>query len=113
MNNIQLKVKLVAVRAEYVGKDAKIVVSGVAKFQFDDQGKMKARSIPYKAYGQTALALQNAVKDSVHAVSGQLNVFPPNDQNPNHSMLLTINKALPVVVTKAPVNPQPILEHNV
>ncbi len=49
MNNIQLKVKLVAVKAEYVGKDAKIVVSGVAKFQFDDQGKMKTRSIPYKA----------------------------------------------------------------
>ncbi len=100
MNNIQLKVKLVSVNTEYVGQEAKITVSGQAKFQFYDKGKTQTRTIPYRSYGQSALFLQEAGANSVHVVSGSLNVYPPNDHNPNHSMLLTVNNALPVVVTK-------------
>ncbi len=105
MNNIQLKVKLVSVNTEYVGQEAKITVSGQAKFQFYDKGKTQTRTIPYRSYGQSALFLQEAGANSVHVVSGSLNVYPPNDHNPSHSMLLTVNNALPVVVTKT--QPQP------
>ena len=105
MNNIQLKVKLVSVNTEYVGQDAKIVVSGIAKFQFYDKGNTNTRTISYRSYGQSALFLQNAGNDSVHVISGYLNVYPPNEHNSSHSMLLTINNALPVVVTKT--QPQP------
>ena len=105
MNNIQLKVKLVSVNTEYVGQEAKITVSGQAKFQFYDKGKTQTRTIPYRSYGQAALFLQEAGANSVHVVSGSLNVYPPNDHNPSHSMLLTVNNALPVVVTKT--QPQP------
>ncbi len=110
MNTIQLKVKLVSLNTEYVGTESKIVVSGMAKYQFCEQGKMKTRSMAYRAFGPGALVLQSAGKDSVHAITGQLNVYPPNDQNPNHSMLLTISKALPVAITKTPVKPQPVAQ---
>ncbi len=105
MNNIQLKVKLVSVNTEYVGQEAKITVSGQAKFQFYDKSKTQTRTIPYRSYGQSALFLQEAGANSVHVVLGSLNVYPPNDHNPSHSMLLTVNNALPVVVTKT--QPQP------
>ncbi len=105
MNNIQLKVKLVSVNTEYVGQDAKIVVSGKAKFQFYDKGNTQTRFIAYRSYGQSALFLQNAGIDSVHVVSGYLNVYPPNEHNASHSMLLTVNNALPVVVTKTQPSP--------
>ncbi|EAZ88877.1 hypothetical protein [Crocosphaera chwakensis] len=108
MNNIQLKVKLDSLNTEYVGQEAKIVVSGKAKFQFYDKGNTQTRLIAYRSYGQTALALKEAGANSVHAVSGSLNVYPPNEQNPSHFMLLTISNALPVLVTKTPVEqPQP------
>lgn len=114
MNNIQLKVKLFSVNTEYVGQDAKIVVSGKAKFQFYDKGNTQTRFIAYRSYGQSALFLQNAGVDSVHVVSGYLNVYPPNEHNPSHSMLLTVNNALPVVVTKTQPSPtaqtQPIAQ---
>ncbi len=51
MNNIQLKVKLVSVNTEYVGQEAKITVSGQAKFQFYDKGKTQTRTIPYIEIG--------------------------------------------------------------
>ena len=106
MNNVQLKVKLDSVNAEYVGKEAKIVVSGVAKFQFYRNGQMNVRSVPYQAYGQTALTLQSAGENSIHVISGVLNVYPPSDKNPSHSLLLTINKTLPIGMAQAPVKPQ-------
>ncbi|MEL4895128.1 hypothetical protein [Crocosphaera sp. Alani8] len=116
MNNIQLKVKLISVSTEYIGQEAKIVVSGQAKFQFYEKGKTQTRTIPYRSFGQSALFLQEAGANSVHVVSGSLNVYPPNEHNPSHSMLLTVNNALPVVTTAQPspvrqpsptVQPQP------
>lgn len=102
MNNIQLKVKLTSVNTEYVGQDAKICTSGHAKYQFYSNGKMNTRSMAYRTYGKSALALKEAGVNSVHVISGSLNIYPPNDQNPNHAMLLTIKQSVPVAVTKAP-----------
>ena len=109
MNNIQLKVKLVSINTKFDGQSAK--VSGQAKFQYYNNGKVNTDTIGYQAFGKSALALVEAGVNSVHVVIGQLNVFPPSEQNPNHSMLLTLSQCLPVAVTKAPVakpaNPQP------
>jgi hypothetical protein len=101
MNNIQLKIKLIDLKAEFVGKDGKILVSGNCKFQFYDKGQNNVQSMGYRAFGQTALILQEAGKDSVHVISGSLNIEPPNEKNPNHSMSINISKALPVTVTKS------------
>lgn len=108
MNNIQLKIKLLSVNSEFIGQDAKIVVSGQAKYQFYNNGKMNTRTMAYRAFGKSALALSEAGENSVHVISGQLNIDPPNDQTPNHAMLLTISQSVQVAATQAPVPPQPV-----
>ncbi|MEM8777580.1 MAG: hypothetical protein AAGF26_01650, partial [Cyanobacteria bacterium P01_G01_bin.49] len=100
MNNIQLKIKLVSVNTDLVGENSKIVVSGTAKYQFGGNNKTNTRQLAYRAFGRSALALQEAKQNSVHIISGSLNVYPPNDQNPNHTLLLTINQSFPVSVAQ-------------
>ncbi|MEM8780261.1 MAG: hypothetical protein AAGF26_15600 [Cyanobacteria bacterium P01_G01_bin.49] len=110
MNNIQLKIKLVSVNTEYVGQDTKIVVSGKAKFRFYGSGQFETREISYKTYGKTALALQDAGNGSVYVVSGSVNIYKPNDTNPNYTMVLTINQACPVSFNQP--EPQSVAQTN-
>ncbi|WP_226592492.1 hypothetical protein [Microseira wollei] len=76
--------------------DGTLMVSGEAAFKYYDRGGFPVRPIGFQSYGEAAVALNNSGVGAIHVVSGRLNIFKPNDANPNHRMLLTVERTIVV-----------------
>lgn len=95
MNNAQLRVRLDSLQASHT-QDGTLNVSGQCSFKYYDRSGYKVRPLRFQAYGEAAVALNNGGVGAVHVVSGRLNIFKPNDTNPNHQMLLTVERTVVV-----------------
>lgn len=95
MNNTQLRVRLNSLQASHT-QDGTLNVSGECSFKYYDRSGYKVRPLRFQAYGEAAVALNHAGVGSIHVVSGRLNIFKPNDTNPNHQMLLTVERTVVV-----------------
>jgi hypothetical protein len=108
MNNAQLRVRIDSLQASHT-TDGTLMVSGEASFKYYDRGGFQVRPIPFQSYGEAAVALNNSGVGAIHVVSGRLNIFKPNDANPNHRMLLTVERTIVVggqdASPSTPVNP--------
>ena len=99
MNNIQLKVLIKSVQISHVGQDSKLMVTGNCKFQHYDHSspnKKKTCSLKYKAFGYAARTLEKIKVNTTCIISGSLDIYSPNDDNPNHQAILNISTVLPV-----------------
>jgi hypothetical protein len=101
MNVIQLKIKLASINLERTADD-RVSATGTCQFQFSDRGSLQVRSLPYHAWGQAALTMQEAGIGSIHAISGQFHVFPPKEQQRNPVLLLSVTNALPLTLPQPP-----------
>ncbi|HAA29600.1 MAG TPA: hypothetical protein DCE56_20295 [Cyanobacteria bacterium UBA8553] len=104
MNNAQLRVRINSLQASHT-QDGTLNVSGECSFKYYDRSGYKVRPLRFQAYGEAAVALNNAAVGAIHVVSGRLNIFKPNDTNPNHQMLLTVERT---VVVGGQSNSEPI-----
>ncbi len=104
MNNIQLKIKLNTVNVRPTSNN-QIIASGECQFMFYDQKKINVRQLVYQAYGQTALTLNSSGVDSIHVISGRINIFKPTEDNPNSKMLLTVENTLCIATAKSATQP--------
>ena len=104
MNNIQLKIKLNTVNVRPTSNN-QIIASGECQFMFYDQKKIRVRQLVYQAYGQTALTLNSSGVDSIHVISGRINIFKPTEDNPNSKMLLTVENTLCIATAKSATQP--------
>ncbi len=104
MNNIQLKIKLKTVNVRPTSNN-QIIASGECQFMFYDQKKINVRQLVYQAYGQTALTLNSSGVDSIHVISGRINIFKPTEDNPNSKMLLTVENTLCITTAKSATQP--------
>ena len=104
MNNIQLKIKLKTVNVRPTSNN-QIIASGECQFMFYDQKKINVRQLVYQAYGQTALTLNSSGVDSIHVISGRINIFKPTEDNPNSKMLLTVENTLCLATAKSATQP--------
>lgn len=95
MNNAQLRVRINSLQASHT-QDGTLNVSGECSFKYYDRSGYKVRPLRFQAYGEAAVALNNAAVGAIHVVSGRLNIFKPNDTNPNHQMLLTVERTVVV-----------------
>ncbi|MBD2185552.1 hypothetical protein [Aerosakkonema funiforme] len=95
MNNAQLRVRIDSLQASHT-QDGTLNVSGQCSFKYYDRSGYKVRPLRFQAYGEAAVALNNGGVGAVHVVSGRLNIFKPNDNNPNHQMLLTVERTVVV-----------------
>ncbi|MBD3557514.1 hypothetical protein H6S82_01355 [Planktothrix sp. FACHB-1355] len=95
MNNAQLRVRIDSLQASHT-QDGTLNVSGQCSFKYYDRSGYKVRPLRFQAYGEAAVALNNGGVGAVHVVSGRLNIFKPNDTNPNHQMLLTVERTVVV-----------------
>lgn len=114
MNNIQLKIRIDELQPRH-DQDGKLTVTGSCSFKFYDKQQVHCRSLPFQAFGQSAVAINEAGVNGVHVISGRLTVTPPSDSSPNHLVTLTIERtilvsghAVPVVNHQPTVTPEPV-----
>ncbi len=93
MNNIQLRVRLDSINESYT-HDGKLQISGICSFKFYDKNELKVRPLYFITYGQNAVTLNQTGVNTIHLVSGRLNIYKPSEQNPNHQPVLTIDRCL-------------------
>ena len=101
MNNIQLKVLIKSVQISHIGQDSKLMVTGNCKFQHYDHSspnKKKTCTLKYKAFGYAARTLEKLKVNTTCIISGSLDIYSPNDDNPNHQAILNISTVIPVEI---------------
>ena len=101
MNTNQLKVLIKSVDISHVGQDSKLMVTGNCKFQHYDHSspnKKKTCSLKYKAFGYAARTLEKIKVNTTCIISGSLDIYSPNDDNPNHQAILNISTVIPVEI---------------
>ena len=101
MNNIQLKVLIKSINVSHVGQDSKLMVTGNCKFQHyahSSSNKRKTCSLKYKAFGYAARTLEKIKVNTTCIISGSLDIYSPNDDNPNHQAILNISTVIPVEI---------------
>ena len=101
MNNIQLKVLIKSVQISHIGQDSKLMVTGNCKFQHYDHSspnKKKTCTLKYKAFGYAARTLEKIKVNTTCIISGSLDIYSPNDDNPNHQAILNISTVVPVEI---------------
>ena len=86
----------------------KLDISGTCFFQFYERKELKVHTLRYQTYGQAAIALKETGVDSIHIISGWLNIFPPNAENSNHQPLLNITKAICISESSQTTNHTPV-----
>ncbi len=104
MNNTQLKVKIQTANPNY-STQGKLIVKGQCLFKFYDNKETHTEILYYQAYGQAAVALNEAGVGSVFVLIGRINVYPPNEDNINHLTILNVENA---VCIKASTSKQPV-----
>ncbi len=104
MNNTQLKVKIQTANPNY-STQGKLIVKGQCLFKFYDAKETHTEILNYQAYGQAAVALNEAGVGSVFVLIGRINVYPPNEDNLNHLTILNVENA---VCIKASTSKQPV-----
>ncbi|MGH2416498.1 MAG: hypothetical protein ACRDEA_22950 [Microcystaceae cyanobacterium] len=120
MNNIQLKIRVESLEPSYT-MEGNLVVNGTCSFKFYDKKANQVRPLPFVAYTQSAVTLQESGLDSVQIISGRLNVHKPTDTSPNHQPLLTVerticlsagktNKSVPIRHQSAPAPQAPTIQ---
>ena len=101
MNTIQLKVLIKSVQISHVGQDSKLMVTGNCKFQHYDHSspnKKKTCTLKYKAFGYAARTLEKLKVNTTCIISGSLDIYSPNEDNPNHQAILNISTVIPVEI---------------
>ena len=101
MNNIQLKVLIKSVQISHIGQDSKLMVTGDCKFQHYDHTSSKKRktcTLKYKAFGYSARTLEKLKVNTTCIISGSLDIYSPNEDNPNHQAILNISTVIPVEI---------------
>ena len=101
MNNIQLKVLIKSINVSHVGQDSKLMVTGNCKFQHyahSSSNKRKTCSLKYKAFGYAARTLEKIKVNTTCIISGSLDIYSPNEDNPNHQAILNISTVIPVEI---------------
>ena len=101
MNNIQLKVLIKSVQISHIGQDSKLMVTGNCKFQHYDHSspnKKKTCTLKYKAFGYAARTLEKLKVNTTCIISGSLDIYSPNEDNPNHQAILNISTVIPVEI---------------
>ena len=104
MNNTQLKVKIQTANPNFSGQ-GKLIVKGQCLFKFYDNKETHTEILNYQAYGQAAVALNEAGVGSVFVLIGRINVYPPAEDNLNHLTILNVENA---VCIKASTSKQPV-----
>lgn len=79
MNNAQLRIRIDSLQSQ-LSPDGKLSVSGQCSFKFFDRAEHQVRSLLYRAYGQTAMSVQDVGVGSVFVASGYINVYKPNPE---------------------------------
>ncbi len=101
MNTIQLKVLVKSINVSHVGQDSKLMITGECKFQHYDSTspkKKKTCTLKYKAFGYAAQTLQKIKVNTTCIISGSLDIYAPNQEIPNHQVMLNINTVIPVEI---------------
>ncbi|MGK7957796.1 MAG: hypothetical protein AB4063_21475 [Crocosphaera sp.] len=101
MNTIQLKVLVKSMNVSHVGQDSKLMITGECKFHHYDStspNKKKTCTLQYKAFGYAAQTLQKIKVNTTCIISGSLDIYPPNKENPNHQVILSMNTVIPVEI---------------
>ena len=90
--------------------EGKLVVEGISAFKFFDNGKNQVRPLPFTAYGQAAVSINDTGIGGIHTISGRLNIHPPSNQNPSHRTVLNVQQSVCVKSGhQAPsIEPQPV-----
>ncbi len=100
MNNTQLKVKIQTANPNY-STQGKLIVKGQCLFKFYDNKEIHTEILNYQAYGQAAVALNQAGVGSVFVLIGRINVYPPNEDNINHLTILNVENAICIKASTA------------
>ncbi len=101
MNTIQLKVLVKSINVSHVGQDSRLMITGVCKFQHYDAtspNKKKICTLKYKAFGYAAQTLQKIKVNTTCIISGSLDIYSPNQEIPNHQVILNMNTVIPVEI---------------
>jgi hypothetical protein len=106
MNNATLKVRIESINPMHL-PDGALQITALSAFKFFNKSEAKIKPLNIQAYGATALAINQAGIGSILIVSGRLSIYKPSDQNPNHQMLLSVEK---VIVIQAGMLPQNIVQ---
>ena len=106
MNNVNLKVRIESINPMHL-PDGALQVTALSAFKFIDKTETKIKPLNIQAYGANALAINQAGIGSILMISGRLLIYKPTDQNPNHQMLLSVEK---VIVIQAGILPQNIVQ---
>ncbi|CCQ64881.1 hypothetical protein CWATWH0402_5969 [Crocosphaera watsonii WH 0402] len=77
------------------------MVTGNCKFQHYDHSspnKKKTCTLKYKAFGYAARTLEKLKVNTTCIISGSLDIYSPNEDNPNHQAILNISTVIPVEI---------------
>ncbi|MGD2184433.1 hypothetical protein [Lusitaniella coriacea] len=94
MNNAQLRIRIDSLQTQ-LSPDGKLSISGQCSFKFFDHAEHQVRSLLYRAYGQTAMSVQEVGVGSIFVASGYINVYKPNPEGEqlNPTTVFTIQRA--------------------
>ena len=93
MNSIQLKIKLATINPQTLESET-LKITGNCQFMFKENSAYRVQTLAYSAIGKVAEYLQQAGTNSIHAIVGSLDIYPPNDTNRNHNAVLFVKQAL-------------------
>ena len=99
MNTIQLKIRVNSINVSHIGQDSRLMITGKCQFQHYDSfspNKKKICTLKYKAFGYAAQTLQQMNANTIYIIRGSIDIYPPNEQYPNHQTILNISTAIPV-----------------
>jgi hypothetical protein len=110
MNTITLRVRIDRFE-KFASDKGSPILRGVMSFRFYDERTFKTRPIVFTAFGQSALTIEQAGIGGIHVIQGRLDIFPPSQDNVNHQMMVTIDRACPETATAAnvPTETVPVL----
>ncbi len=100
MNNTQLKAKIQTANPNY-STQGKLIVKGQCLFKFYDAKETHTEILNYQAYGHSAVALNEDGVGSVFVLMGRINVYPPNEDNINHLVILNVEQAICIKANSA------------
>ena len=93
MNSIQLKIKLATITPQTLESET-LKISGNCQFMYKEKGTYHVQTLAYSAIGKVAEYLQQEGTNSIHAIVGSLDIYPPNDTNRNHNAVVFVKQAL-------------------
>ncbi len=94
MNNITLTIKIESVASSQIKNQLK--VEGSCLFKFNNYGEVFARPISYQSIGWSANKIKAAGAGSILVVTGEISIYPPSEDSPNHQIVLTISQVMSI-----------------